>query len=588
MNIKVINPLQQVRSMFLIVALSLVILNTGNARAIGTISLDQATLALGSSELSLSKIELSGADSSIDELKALFSATEPDEFQDRLKRFSAASLKIGEMKQTQRILGDVSTSITRNVEFTGIRDGIATLVRADGGVFGGTSSLGESHSGTFGPYSFADVDIPLIIRLGYGAKSQPSDTFKQAYSSATLERLVFSPATGPSGSIEKISLKNVGIKESESGFVSLAERIAKNSNRPEATDTEKTQLVLDFVTLLDSFSIGTLEVVGFSLKEPNNGDVSLNIGRILFSGASSETGASFKLEGLDITGADGHLQVGSLGQTGFKLDPTLKKLREQLSKPGAKVDDITARVAMPVLGRFELRDVSVEALMPEPIKAGVRSMVLAFDNPEGGIPIAMKLSVDGLFGPFPTDPNDELSQTMIGLGYRDFDLSGAAEFRWDPPPSDLSADVSLSGANIGSLHANLRLGGISQETLIGDPAAAAMAAMAATLKSATIEIENRGLAERLIDQDAIKTKRTPEQVKKGYASVAAASLQLYLGASETAMRLTRSIVRFVENPTKLSITAQSKDKNGVGMADTTLAEGPGAVIDLFDVTTSSD
>jgi hypothetical protein len=52
--------------------------------------------------------------------------------------------------------------------------------------------------------------------------------------------------------------------------------------------------------------------------------------------------------------------------------------------------------------------------------------------------------------------------------------------------------------------------------------------------------------------------------------------------------LTRSIVRFIENPTKFSITAQSKNKAGVGIADTTLAEEPGAIIDLFDITTSSD
>ena len=177
---------------------------------------------------------------------------------------------------------------------------------------------------------------------------------------------------------------------------------------------------------------------------------------------------------------------------------------------------------------------------------------------------------------------------MIGLGYRDFDLSGNTKLYWNAPESELMLDVALSGANIGAVRTSSRIGGLTQDMLLSDPANAAIYAMAATIKTATVEIENRGLAERLIDQDAIKTKRTPEQVKKAYASVAAASLQLYLGASDTAMRLTRSIVKFVENPGKLSITAQSKSKDGVGIADTTLAEGPGAVIDLFDITTSSD
>jgi len=177
---------------------------------------------------------------------------------------------------------------------------------------------------------------------------------------------------------------------------------------------------------------------------------------------------------------------------------------------------------------------------------------------------------------------------MISLGYRDFDLSSTAELLWNTPRTELSGNLAVSGANMGSLSATAQIGGVSQEQLITNPSSALITAMAATLKAATIEIENRGLAERLIDQDAVKTKRSPEQVKKAYASVAAASLQLYLGANETAMRLTRSIVRFIENPTKFSITAQSKNKAGVGIADTTLAEEPGAIIDLFDITTSSD
>jgi hypothetical protein len=65
--------------------------------------------------LSLNRIELNGAETSPTELKALFSSASPDEFQERLKRFSASSLKIGELKQTQTMMGEVSTSITRNL-----------------------------------------------------------------------------------------------------------------------------------------------------------------------------------------------------------------------------------------------------------------------------------------------------------------------------------------------------------------------------------------------------------------------------------------------------------------------------------------
>lgn len=580
---------QQIRSLLWASLVILAVFAPKPAHAIGTIFLDQATLSLGTSELSLSRIELNGAETSPAELKALFSSASPDEFQVRLKSFSAASLKIGELKQTQRMLGEVSTSITRNLELIGISNGIAALIRSEGGIFGGTSDINGSHSGTFGAYTLADVDIPLFIRVSYGLKSAASDVFAQAYSSATIENIVFSPATGPSATIASFSAKSVRFKEIDGGFLSLVERLAnRNFDAPEMSEADKIALVLDYVTLMDTVSIGSLDIVGFGLKGPSENEVTINIGRIAFTGATNDAGAALRMEGFGLSAPDGQIKIGSISQTGFDIAPTLEKLRAELAGSGTKLENIELQNVMPVLGQFELRDAAFETSQPAPVKAGIRSMAIIFDNPDGGIPVALKWTLDGLFGPFPTDPSDEISQTMIGLGYRDFDLSSTADLRWNTPRTELSGNFAVSGANMGSLNATALIGGVSQEQLLTNPSSALMSAMAATLKAATIEIENRGLAERLIDQDAVKTKRSSEQVKKAYASVAAASLQLYLGANETAMRLTRSIVRFVENPTKLSITAQSKNKAGVSIADTTLAEEPGAIIDLFDITTSSD
>ena len=586
---KVLTVPQQFRTLLWVLLVVFAVLAPRSSHAIGTILLDQATLSLGTSELSLNRIELNGAETSPTELKALFSSASPDEFQERLKRFSASSLKIGELKQTQTMMGEVSTSITRNLEIIGISNGVATLIRAEGGIFGGTSDANGSHSGTFGAYTLSDVDIPLFIRVSYGRKSMASDVFAQAYTSATVENIAFSPATGPSATIASLSAKNVRFKEIDGGVLTLVERISnRNFDEPEMSDADKIALVLDYLTLTDTISIGSLDIVGFGLKSPDENEVTINVGRIAFSGATNEAGATLRMEGFDVSAPDGKVKIGSISQTGFDISPTLDKIRAELSEAGAKLEDIELQNVMPVLGQFELRDAAFETGQPAPVKAGVRSIAIVFDNPDGGVPVGLKWTLDGLFGPFPTDPNDEISQTMISLGYRDFDLSSTAELLWNTPRTELSGNLAVSGANMGSLSATAQIGGVSQEQLITNPSSALITAMAATLKAATIEIENRGLAERLIDQDAVKTKRSPEQVKKAYASVAAASLQLYLGANETAMRLTRSIVRFIENPTKFSITAQSKNKAGVGIADTTLAEEPGAIIDLFDITTSSD
>jgi len=102
------------------------------------------------------------------------------------------------------------------------------------------------------------------------------------------------------------------------------------------------------------------------------------------------------------------------------------------------------------------------------------------------------------------------------------------------------------------------------------------------IKEFALTLENRGIAERLVDQDAIKTKRTPDEVRKNYAAVASASLQIYLGTSPNAKVLTQSIARFIDKPAKLSITAKAKAPDGLPVTDTATVD-PGVLLESFDL-----
>ena len=107
-------------------------------------------------------------------------------------------------------------------------------------------------------------------------------------------------------------------------------------------------------------------------------------------------------------------------------------------------------------------------------------------------------------------------------------------------------------------------------------------------KDLSVTIENRGLADRLIDQDAIKTKRSPQEVRKNYAAAASASLQIYLGMSPNAKALTQSLAKFIDKPARLSITAKSKNPDGVALAEGATAESPAQVLEAFDLMISQN
>jgi hypothetical protein len=171
----------------------------------------------------------------------------------------------------------------------------------------------------------------------------------------------------------------------------------------------------------------------------------------------------------------------------------------------------------------------------------------------------------------------------MGLGYRYIDASGTIKVTLDQKAQNLTLLSSLSSENMAGLTLSGTLGNVSASALAANPNNAPLMLLGASLKSLAFTVENKGIAERLIDQQAIKTKRTPAEIRASYASAAAASLQIYLGMSPNAKTLTQSIVNFVGKPNRLMIAAQSKSPSGVTISDTATGAGPAAILDLFDL-----
>jgi hypothetical protein len=384
-------------------------------------------------------------------------------------------------------------------------------------------------------------------------------------------------------SIDRLSVDDARLRDAEDGLSVLAERLAKRQDIQPQTDTDVSATIIDLVDLLSSVSIRSIEATQIALRDSHAPRNFTTVGHIQYQGGIEADQSSFRIDGVEMAVDDFHLKVGSYNHSGFRLAPVFQGLRKALSKAGAKPSDLDHSLFLPLIGRFEVHDLTAEGDFDGTKRVGVRNFVFALDGPKDGQPNSLELSFDDLYGPLPSDVNDSTLQTLASLGYRDLNVSGSINLQLDPKTQDLDIGSRVSAQNMANIALSCRFGNISAESLAANPANATIMMLGASLKEFKLAVENRGIAERLIDQQAIKTNRTADQIRSSYASAAAASLQLYLGMSENAKGLIKTLVLFINTPNNLVISGKSKKPEGVTFADTATRDGPAAVLDLFEL-----
>ncbi len=563
--------------LFAITALSTI------AGAAEPVRIDNLTFNSGGMAYRAEGIELEGVNLSAESMEALLHGTDIAAQAKALSTLDATMIKVSRLRQTQTVGDQATTTIFSNVSLANVKAGIVARLKAESSTFGTVANAAGASSGSTGVITLDDIDLALLVGYGATVKDKKSDDFRRAYSHAEITKIAFQSPKAAIVSIDRISIGEVQLRNSGDGITATSERLAKRQNDSSQTDVDVSATLMDVVDIFSSISTGLLEFENISVRETETPTNFVNINRFQYSGGVNADASAYRIDGVDVEIDDFHLKIGSFGQSGIKITPVLQTLRKALAKPNTKAQDIDPSLFFPLIGRLELHDAMLDANLDGPQKFGARSVVFAIERANDALPNQIELSFDGISGPLPTDTTDSTIQTITSLGYRDLNLSGGIKANLDPKTQELDFNANISSQNMANIALSSRFGNISAESLIASPSNAPITLMGASLKNFRIMVENRGLVERLIDQQAIKTKRTADQVRASYASAAAASLQIYLGMSENAKGLTKTVVSFVNNPNKLMISGQSKKPAGVTIADTATGDGPAAILDLFDL-----
>jgi hypothetical protein len=549
------------------------------------LNFDRLEFKTGITVLKADGVEIENSSFSADALKTIFSDTALGAQADALSKFDADRIFVKSLRQEQIINGQISASILSNVTLTSIKSGVAASLKVDAGTFG-TGDGNDAQAGTIGAITASEIDLGLFI-AGGATKAGNKNEYRKAYGEAAFNSISISSPTGPVLTVERASMRDFRIKTSEQGLSGIAERILRRQTQSPMSDADLNAVILDTVDILTSFSIGLVEVSQTVLTDKRSDEIS-KINRIVYESSSDGKPQHIRMDGFEGLYPLNRVRIGSLEQSGFSFLPVAESVKSFASKPNANFAEADPIAFIPVIGKFEIRDVTIDTSGVPPVHAGLRSMVLAVDNPNGGVPRSAELTFDGLFGPIPSDSNEPAIDNLIALGYRDVNLSGTLRLAIDEKAKMFKTETLLTGENMGTVGATANLINVPVDLLMRNPTAALIAFAGARIKDMSVTIENRGLADRLIDQDAIKTKRSPQDVRKNYAAAASASLQIYLGMSPNAKALTQSLAKFIDKPTRLSITAKAKNPDGVALAEGATAENPAQVLEAFDLMISQN
>jgi hypothetical protein len=271
------------------------------------------------------------------------------------------------------------------------------------------------------------------------------------------------------------------------------------------------------------------------------------------------------------------IKIGGLRLRGVDVD----QLRDVLNKAAKDGEPGGPHVRATLVSEMTMNALDVDITRPPDDPAAedrhvhfqLAELNLATTDPIEGIASHFVMAADH----FTMGPAD-----VSALGYDELDVSSRLETHYDPAKKALSLDeLSLTGADMGSLKIDGAFGNVGRELFSSDPAEVNNAAFDMLIQRLGIKIVNNGLIERWFNAEAKKDQVPPGDVRDKYVSAAAFGLPLLLGDSDGARAIIDAVEKFITTPKNLRISVSAPD--GLKLSEIELLRNPGAFMDKLSI-----
>lgn len=574
-------------------------------------TLDNVRLDFGAVVISAPQLVVKGSALEREAFRALLDSGSSESAVARIGRLDATEITAPELVFEHRLGPQQQATTYRGVRFGEIRDGKIGRGEAAGGTLSGENPQSGKITGTLQRMVFEGFDLGQTARV----MTERAAPGSQQPARPLVRRFEQDGYTIDMGAAGKISLgKMIGrdfsaaVGEEPLGEVltrvmALSEEAVPPASAkvdPARREAQKRQ-ARSLLALYDRVDYGSGEIRDLSMNvvdQTGQGKagarpepVEVKITRIAY-GADSASKSGFSLEGLAFAGGGARGQVDLITYSGFSYAPVIKALREDLARPAAEAESVDWRRYVPTLGTMRLAGLTVDAAPTQPggkpIRVGLGSFEMKTGEQLNGIPTSIVMTLDKLVAPIAEGTGNPAARDMIAMGIRSLDLSARIDLAWEAARNELAIrEIAFGGDGLARLNLSGTLGNVTSDLFSGDTALAQVAALGATARGLAIRLDNFGLVEKLIANEARKAGRKPEEMRQQFAMIASLGLASILGPSDAAKTLTAAIARFVAKPGTLILEASAKSTSGLGLADVIAITDPTEILDKIDLKAST-
>lgn len=592
-------------------ALAVLLMSFASSAWAADFQLDNVRIDLGKLVINAPKIAIKGSTLEKDAFLALFTgaaASEPAA--GRAARLNAAEISAPELSLVQTVGDQKQTTVYRDIRLTDIREGkighgesASGSITADGAATG--PMKGELKRTAFDAFDLRQIARVLTEKAAAGASEamlpvignfeQDGYTLDMGKAGKmSLGRTVargFAAKVGPEPLLEVMSRLAAASEEVERKQGDKKPADADKS--PAKTEAER-QLGLSVLALFDMFEYGsgeTRDLVMNVSPPPKAGAkadaVDMRIARMAF-GENTPAKSGFAMEGLQFRSGDTKGGVDSIAYSGFAFGSVIRELRAALNEPDKPIDELDFRRFIPTIGTVRLAGISIDAPAiitgKEPIKISLGTFEIKAGEQLNGIPTSLAVTIDKLVAPVSEATGNPAAKDMIAMGIRTLDLSAKLDLAWEAAKNEIAIRTfSFGSAGLAQVEASGTLGNVTKDLFASDIALAQVAALGATARNLQVKLQNFGLVEKLIENEARKSRRKVEEVRQQFTMVASLGLAAILGPSDGAKAVAAAASRFVAKPGTLTVSASARSATGLGLADVITMTEPTEIFDKIDL-----
>ena len=551
----------------------------------GIASTVPATVPGVTTNFSVPTVELTDANINEKTVRALF-AGDIASTATALAGLDAARIFIPEISLTYEIPGETgavkSTVTYRDFEISNVVDGVASATTIGGAssTMTGSTTAGSpaNFSVEFGAMSTGRFDVAGLLGFYGYVPAEATAEMKPIYNDLKFAGMNFL-ADKFSCDVAPMAIAEFRARPLKHPLADLTAMIleadaAEKAGTPPSPETVKTMIDY-YVDLFTAFESTPTTAGGFTCNGPDDKGQPM----IIASGPITMGGFKpgiypelvvndFKLE---VTG-DGSMSFGNFTFKPMDFANAIATLQNATGPLDEAWFTANARKLIPAFDGLSLADFAMDIPDPENDGERLKGTLGAFDvtlaDYVNGIPADIALSAANLIFAIPEGMTEGPGPELLANGITEVDLSLGSKFHWDKATKTIVVeDLMVDAGKLGRVAVTGTIGNATEALFADDPMAATAAAQLLTLKTVTIDIDDRGIGPMLVAAGAREAGQPVPAFRMAMGGMLQGMTLAILGNSDDALKAAQALGAFIGGAPALTLTLTAKDPVGLGLAD---------------------